>query len=139
MGVLTYVDDGSGEAEYLQVARALRQQIIAGEIEVGDPLPSTRAALADFGVGRKTWARAVTELRLQGLVAVRKGQGAWVTARPAVNVVEVTAGDQVATRAATQEERERMGTGPLTSVLVVTRAAGEVEVHSGAVTVCLVV
>jgi DNA-binding transcriptional MocR family regulator len=130
--------DDSGEAEYLQVARKLRQQIIDGEIAVGEQLPSSREARDVHGVGRPTWARAVTELRRQGLVAVRKGQGAWVTARPAVQVVDVGPGDRVATRAAAAGERERLGTGPLTPVLVITRAGGAVEVYSGAVTVCLV-
>lgn len=134
-----YVDDGSGEAEYLQVARTLRQQIIDGAIEVGDQLLSTRAAKEAHGVGRATWLRAVAELRQQGLVAVRKGQGAWVTARPAVRVLEVAAGDRIAWRAATEDERERLSTGPLAHVAVVTRAAGEVELYSAAVTVCLVV
>lgn len=135
---VAYVDDGSGESEYLQVARTLRQQIIDGQIEVGEQLPSSRAAKDQHGVGRTTWGRAVAELRRQGLVSVRKGQGAWVTARPAVRVVEVSAGDRVTSRAATEEERERLGTGPLTPVLVVTRPDGKVEVHSAAVTVCLV-
>lgn len=135
---MAYVDDGSGESEYLQVARALRQQIIDGELEVGEQVPSSRTAKDAHGVGRTTWGRAVAELRRQGLVSVRKGQGAWVTARPAVRVVEVAAGDRVTSRAATEQERERLGTGPLTPVLVVTRADGRAEVHSAAVTVCLV-
>lgn len=135
---VSYVDDGSGESEYLQVARALRQQIIDGELEVGEQLPSSRSAKDEHQIGRTTWGRAVAELRRQGLVSIRKGQGAWVTARPAVKVVEVAAGDRVTSRAATEGERERLGTGPLTHVLVVTRADGEVEVHSAAVTVCLV-
>ena len=136
--MIPYVDDGSGESEYLQVARTLRQQIIDGQFDVGEQLPSSRSAKERHGIGRTTWGRAVAELRRQGLVSIRKGQGAWVTARPAVRVVEVTEGDRVAARPATEDERRRLGTGPLTPVLVVTRAGGETEVHSGAVTVCLV-
>jgi DNA-binding GntR family transcriptional regulator len=91
----------------------------------------------NHGIGRATWGRAVAELRRQGLVSVRRGQGAWVTSRPAVQVVEVRAGDRVTARAATQEEREQLGTGLLTPVLVVTRAGGETQVYPAAVTVCL--
>lgn len=137
-GELVRVEDGTGEAEYLQLARTLRQRIIDGELAVGDPLPSSRAARDEHGIGRATWGRAVAELRKQGLVSIRKGQGAWVTARPAVQVVEVAAGDRVAARAATEEERESLGTGRLTPVLVVIRAGGATEVYSAPVTVCLV-
>lgn len=132
------VDGASGEAEYLQVARQLRQAIINGDVAVGDQLPSSRAVQAEHGIGRVTWGRAVAELRRQGLVAIRKGQGTWVMARPAVRVVKVTTGDRVAARAATEEERGRLGAGMITPVLVVTRADGSVEVHSAAVTVAAV-
>lgn len=132
------VEDGTGEAEYLQLARALRQQIIDGRLPVGEPLPSSRTVRDVYGIGRGTYGRAVAELRRQGLVAVRKGQGAWVTSRPVVEVVSLGTGDRVASRAAAGDERERLGTGLLTPVLVVTRAGGAVEVYSAAVTVCLV-
>lgn len=133
------VQDGTGEAEYLQVARAIRQRIIDGVYRVGEPLPSSRAVKEEHGIGRATWGRAVDELRRQGLVSVRRGLGAWVTARPAVSLVELAAGDRVASRHASDEERERLSTGYLTPVLVVTRASGRVEVYSAAVTVCVAV
>ncbi len=132
------VEPGSGEPEYLQLARSLRQRIIDGDLPVGEPLPSSRAVRDRHGIGRATYGRAVAELRKQGLVAIRTGQGAWVTARPAVQVLEVGAGDRVAARPPTEDERERLGAGLLTPVLVVTRATGAVEVHSAAVTVCQV-
>lgn len=133
-----YVDAESGEPEYLQIARRLRQQIIEGELPVGTPLPSSRQVKAQHGIGRQPWMRAVAELRQQGLVTMRKGLGAWVAARPSVSQVEIGAGDRVAVRSATEAERARLHTGLLTPVLVITRASGETEVHSGAVTVCLV-
>jgi len=133
------VDDQAGESEYLQIARRMRQQIIDGELAVGEPLPSQRLMQAEHGIGRTTYGKAVAELRRQGLVTIRRGQGAWVTTQPAVRVIEVRAGDRVAARAATEAEREEFGTGLLASVLVVTRAAGEAEVYPAAVTVCAVV
>lgn len=129
----------NGEAEYLQLVRLVRQQIISGEVAVGDQLPSSRVLKEEHGIGRATWGRAVAELRKQGLVAVRRGQGAWVTARPAVRTVELGSGDRVTSRAATGDERERLAVGPLTPVLVVTRAGGETEVYPAAVTVCVAV
>jgi DNA-binding transcriptional regulator YhcF (GntR family) len=130
------IEGGSGEAEYLQLARAIRQEIIDGKLPVGEPLPSSRSMKELHGIGRATWGRAVAELKQQGLIAVRKGQGAWVAARPAVQVVEIAAGDRVASRAATEDERTRLGAGLLTPVLVVTRASGATEVYSAAVTIC---
>lgn len=134
-----YVDAQAGEPEYLQIARRLREQIISGELLVGTPLPSSRQAKAEYGVGRQPWMRAVAELRAQGLVTIRKGLGAWVSARPSVSQVEIGPGDRVAVRAATEAERRELQLGLLTPVLVITRASGETEVRSGAVTVCLVV
>ena len=132
------VDDNSGEPEYQQVARQLRERIISGQLPVGEQLPSSRAMLAERGIGRVTWHRAVEALRVQGLVTIRKGQGAWVTARPAVRVLEVRAGDRVSARPPTEAERAELGGGLLSPVLVVTRADGSAEVHSAAVTVCAV-
>lgn len=134
-----YVDQESGEPEWLQIARQLREQITAGHLPVGAPLPSSRQAQAEHGIGRQPWMRAVAELRAQGLVTMRRGLGAWVAARPPVRQVELRAGDRVAARAATEEERRALNAGLLAPVLVVTRADGQAEVHSGAVTVCLVV
>lgn len=131
------VDGRSGEAEYLQVARQVRDQIISGKLPVGERLPSSRTMQA-AGVGRVTWMRALAELESQGLVTIRKGQTAWVTSRPAVVVVEVRAGDRIAARAATEDERGTLGAGRLSPVLVITRADGAVEVHPAAVTVCSV-
>jgi GntR family transcriptional regulator len=135
---LIRVDEGSAEAEYLQVAHQLRQQIIDGQLAVGEQLPSSRAVKDEYGVGRATYGRALGELQRQGLVMVRKGNGAYVTAAPAVQVVEVGNGDRVGARPPTAAERDRLGTGLLSAVLVVTRADGRVEVHPASLTVCKV-
>lgn len=132
------VNPDAGESLYLQVARLLRQDIIEGRLEVGDPVPSGREVYERFGIGRNTYSRAIHELKREGLLAVRAGIGTYVTARPALKVVEIGPGDQVAARAPTDDERDRLGISLLVPVMTVMRADGSTEVHSAAVTVARV-
>lgn len=128
------IDPHGGERVYLQVARAIRQQIIEGRLQLGERLPSARAVRERHGVGREPYGRALALLRLEGLIAVRSGMGAYVTARPRLQVVALEPGDEIGFRAPDEGERARLGIGPLTAVAVVTRAGGAVEVYSQAVT-----
>jgi hypothetical protein len=49
---------------------------------------------------------------------------------------ELPVGDRVVSRMPTEEERDRLSTGYLTPVLIVTRSDGRVEAYNAAVTVC---
>jgi DNA-binding transcriptional regulator YhcF (GntR family) len=129
------IDYDSGEPVYLQIARLLRDQIIQGELQVGAQLPSGNEMQASRGVTRVTYQHAVDQLREAGLVVTRMGKGTFVVAVPMLQVVELSAGDEVTARMATEAEREELDTG-LTPVLVVTRADGTEEVFPAAVTVC---
>jgi DNA-binding transcriptional regulator YhcF (GntR family) len=129
------IDYESGEPVYLQIARLLRDQIIQGELQVGAQLPSGNEMQASRGVTRVTYQHAVDQLRDAGLVVTRAGKGTFVVAVPMLQVVDLSAGDQVAARLPTEAEREQLDTG-LSPVLVVTRADGSEEVFSAAVTVC---
>ena len=129
------IDYESGEPVYLQIARLLRDQIIQGELQVGAQLPSGNEMQASRGVTRVTYQHAVDQLRDAGLVVTRAGKGTFVVAVPMLQVVDLSAGDQVAARMPSEAEREQLDTG-LSPVLVVTRADGSEEVFSAAVTVC---
>ena len=89
----------------------------------------------EWGVNRLTGAMAVEELRKAGLVVTRPGVGTFVAATPAKQVIELRPGDRVVSRMPTEEERERLSTGYLTPVLIITRADGQVEPYNAAVTV----
>jgi DNA-binding transcriptional regulator YhcF (GntR family) len=128
-------DYDSGEPVYLQIARLLRDQIIQGELQVGAQLPSGNEMQASRGVTRVTYQHAVDQLRDAGLVVTRAGKGTFVVAVPMLQVVDLSAGDQVTARMPTEAEREQLDTG-LSPVLVVTRADGSEEVFPAAVTVC---
>jgi DNA-binding transcriptional MocR family regulator len=63
-----------------EVAAALRGRITHGELRPGLRLPSERALASQLGVSRVTVVRALTRLRLEGLVVTRHGSGTFVAA-----------------------------------------------------------
>ena len=130
------VDYESGEKLYLQIARIIRDRIISGELPMGAQIPSGNQMKQEWGVNRLTGAQAVEELRKAGLVVTRPGVGTFVSAAPASQAVALRPGDLVISRMPTEEERERLSTGYLTPVLIVTRSDGRVEAYNAAVTVC---
>lgn len=132
------LDPDAGETLYLQVARAIREQIVAGTVELGERLPSAREISSGTGIGRQVYGRAIDELKREGLLVVRPGLGVYVAVRPLLKVIDLHPGDQVGVRAAAEEERARLGMGALIPLLTVTRADGAEEVYSGAVTRCRV-
>lgn len=129
------IDYDSGERVYLQIVRIIRDLIISGELPVGTQIPSGAQMKRQWGVNRLTGAMAVEELRKTGLVVTKPGVGTFVAATPSRQTITVHPGDQVIARMPTEEERERLGTGYLTPVLVVTRTDGRVEPYNAAVTV----
>jgi DNA-binding transcriptional MocR family regulator len=63
-----------------EVAAKLRGRITHGELRPGLRLPSERALATQLGVSRVTVVRALTRLRLEGLVVTRHGSGTFVAA-----------------------------------------------------------
>lgn len=55
------------------VARALRRQIIRGELDQGEALPSESALMEQFGVSRPTLREAFRVLESESLIEVRRG------------------------------------------------------------------
>jgi DNA-binding transcriptional regulator YhcF (GntR family) len=129
------IDYDSGERVYLQIVRIIRDMIINGELPVGAQIPSGAQMKRQWGVNRLTGAMAVEEMRKAGLVVTKPGVGTFVAATPARRLVSLYPGDEVIARMPTEEERERLCTGYLTPVLVITRADGQVEPCNAAVTV----
>jgi len=132
---LLRIDYDSGERVYLQIVRIIRDMIISGELPVGSQIPSGPQMKRQWGVNRLTGAMAVEELRKIGLVVTRPGVGTFVAATPERQMITLNPGDQVISRMPTEEERDKLSTGYLTPVLVVTRTDGRVEPYNAAVTV----
>lgn len=67
---------------YLQIAGAVRQELLAGNLRPGDPLPTVREMAERWGCTPGTVQQAYKELARQGLVISRAGQGTRIGAAP---------------------------------------------------------
>ncbi len=65
---------------YLQIADQIREQIADGTARQGDQLPSERELASSLGVSRPTVREALIALEVAGLIDVRVGVGAFVSA-----------------------------------------------------------
>jgi GntR family transcriptional regulator len=70
---------------YVQVARALREEIVSGAWPVGSLLPTEDELCARFMVSRYTVREALRRLREDGLVSSRQGAGTVVVPPPAAD------------------------------------------------------
>lgn len=72
-------DKATAEAiSYLDIAKALRDEIRAGVYGSNDPFPSLTKIMRRFGVSRPSAVRCIAELKRCGLVVARKGAGTFV-------------------------------------------------------------
>ncbi|WP_310727935.1 TetR/AcrR family transcriptional regulator C-terminal domain-containing protein [Streptomyces sp. N2A] len=60
-----------GDPPYLRIVAAIRRRIADGELAPGDRVPSTRQIAGEWGVALATVTKALTTLRLEGLVEAR--------------------------------------------------------------------
>ncbi|MEM0950143.1 MAG: phosphonate metabolism transcriptional regulator PhnF [Pseudomonadota bacterium] len=64
------------------IREAIEQDIMDGVLETGSKLPTEPELVAQYGVGRHSVRRAVTELAKAGHLSVEQGRGTFVQARP---------------------------------------------------------
>ncbi|MBL0216759.1 MAG: PLP-dependent aminotransferase family protein [Myxococcales bacterium] len=105
---------GAGpSAMFVQVARAITDDIRRGALQPGDRLPSTRALATQFAVNRNTIVAAYDELVAQGWVVTRGAGGTFVSAElPERHVRDVRAvPDARDVRAARATRAGRRGQG----------------------------
>jgi DNA-binding FadR family transcriptional regulator len=67
------------ERLYERIVSQIEQRIEAGELKVGDQLPSERELAEQFTVSRTAVREAVKALRQKGLVEIRPGRGTFIT------------------------------------------------------------
>lgn len=72
---------------YQEVADRLERMILAGHLRVGDPLPSERALMERFGVGRPAVREALLTLERAGLITISGGERARVVRPTAAGMV----------------------------------------------------
>ncbi|WP_344447561.1 winged helix-turn-helix domain-containing protein, partial [Kitasatospora nipponensis] len=63
------------EPLHRQIADDLRQRILGGELQAGDPVPSENALMAEYGVAQGTARKALGALVAEGLTEARRGSG----------------------------------------------------------------
>lgn len=68
---------------YLQIMGRLQRQMIRGDIQPGDRLPSVRTLAREYGVNPNTAARVYREMEALGLCSTRRGLGTFATGDPA--------------------------------------------------------
>jgi GntR family transcriptional regulator len=66
---------------YMQLAQRLRQEILEGQIQSGEALPSERDLCALLGASRVTVRKAIELLIEEGMLSRRQGSGTYVTPR----------------------------------------------------------
>jgi len=83
--------DKNAEAPlYKQLYDQLRAQVLAGQLEAGARLPSTRVLASQLGVSRNTTALAYELLQLEGYIESRVGDGTRVARLQPEHLLQVT-------------------------------------------------
>lgn len=72
---MTKATGAAGDPPYLRIVAEIRRRIADGELAPGDRVPSTRQIAAERGVALATATKALTTLRLAGLVEARPRVG----------------------------------------------------------------
>jgi GntR family transcriptional regulator len=78
--MLWQVDPTSNTPLHVQVAACVRREMASGRLSRGDRLPAAKEVSAVLDVNLHTVLRAYQSLRDEGLIDLRRGRGAVVTA-----------------------------------------------------------
>jgi GntR family transcriptional regulator len=75
------LNPAAGQPLYLQLMQQIRHGIETGVLQNGDELPGIRTLAKELVVSHNTVAKAYSELQHEGLLELRHGSGAYVSAR----------------------------------------------------------
>lgn len=81
--MLIRIDADSARPLFDQVAASVRADVLTGKLEPGDRLPSARELAEALEINLHTVLRAYQQLRDEGLIDLRRGRGAVVSASAA--------------------------------------------------------
>ncbi len=79
--MLVRIDPTSTVPIYAQIAASVRRGLAEGTLVQGERLPGARDLAEGLGVNLHTVLRGYQELRDEGLIELRRGRGAVVTAK----------------------------------------------------------
>jgi GntR family transcriptional regulator len=75
------LNPSAGQPLYLQLMQQIRHAVETGVLQHGDELPGIRTLAKDLVVSHNTVAKAYSELEHEGLLELRHGSGAYVSAK----------------------------------------------------------
>ncbi|HPR62955.1 MAG TPA: GntR family transcriptional regulator [Thermoanaerobaculia bacterium] len=75
------IANASPDPIYEQIARQIKSQIISGELEEGEPLPSIRKLARELQISVITTKRAYEELEREGFIDTVGGKGTFVASQ----------------------------------------------------------
>ena len=75
------ISNASGKPIYEQITEQIKEQIMSGELNEGDPLPSMRALAQQLRISIITTKRAYEELEREGFIESFTGKGLFVAAQ----------------------------------------------------------
>jgi len=108
--MLFRVDISSGQPLFEQLASQVRLAVLSGDLPNGERLPSAREVAESLQVNQHTVLHAYQSLRDEGLIDLRRGRGAVVTASTSDQYQGLTQSLE-----AVREEARRLGV-PLSAV-----------------------
>jgi GntR family transcriptional regulator len=76
--MLIRLDSSNGTAIWQQIVHQVTRQVMSGNLEFGDRLPTVRELAADLRINPNTAARAYQDLERDGIVETRRGAGTFV-------------------------------------------------------------
>ena len=79
--MLFRLNPSSGHPLYLQLMEQVRYAVETGVLQDGDLMPSIRALAEELVISHNTVAKAYMELQHEGLLELRHGSGAYISAR----------------------------------------------------------
>jgi len=83
------LDPKSGIPFYRQIIDQIRYGIAAGNLQVGEQLPTVRALAVDLKVNLNTVVKAYKELEIQNILQTQQGTGTFIgSGGPQINLKE---------------------------------------------------
>ena len=72
------ISNSSGKPIYEQITSQIKNMIISGQLNAGDPLPSMRALAKELRISVITTKRAYEDLEADGFITTMPGRGSFV-------------------------------------------------------------